>query len=80
LARRTTASAIERRADGRLGVAVIEAGKGLARAHRADERLPMCSTFELLASAGVLKLVEQGRRASTERLPMGPPISSNTPR
>jgi len=46
-------AAVEKRAGGRLGVAVIETGRGLALAHRADERFPMCSTFKLLASAGV---------------------------
>ena len=54
-------AALEARAGGRLGVAVIVAGRGLALAHRPDERFPMCSTFKLLASAAVLKRVDEGK-------------------
>ena len=56
-------AAIESGAGGRLGVAVIEAGRGLRLAHRADERFPMCSTFKLLASAAVLKRVDEGKES-----------------
>jgi beta-lactamase class A len=65
-------AAIERRAGGRLGVAVIEAGTGLELAHRADERFPMCSAFKLLASAAVLKLVDQGKESLERMIAYGP--------
>ncbi len=51
---------IEKRAGGRLGVAVLDTGSGARLLHRADERFPMCSTFKLLASAAVLKRVDAG--------------------
>jgi beta-lactamase class A len=65
-------AAIEKRAGGRLGVAVIEAGRGLKLARRADERFPMCSTFKLLASAAVLKLVDDGKESLDRRIAYGP--------
>ena len=65
-------AAIERRAGGRLGVAVIEAGRGLKLAHRDDERFPMCSTFKLLASAAVLRLVDQGKESLDRMMAYGP--------
>ncbi|RYF81755.1 MAG: class A beta-lactamase [Comamonadaceae bacterium] len=40
---------------GRLGVAAFDGRPGsLALLHRADERFPMCSTFKVIAAAGVL--------------------------
>ena len=63
---------IEKRAGGRLGVAVIESGRGLKLARRADERFPMCSTFKLLASAAVLKLVDDGKESLDRRIAYGP--------
>ena len=54
---------IEKRAGGRLGVAVLDTGSGARLLHRADERFPMCSTFKLLASAAVLKRVDAGEEA-----------------
>jgi beta-lactamase class A len=65
-------AAIERRAGGRLGVAVLQAGAALKLAHRADERFPMCSTFKLLASAAVLKLVDQGKESLERTIAYGP--------
>ncbi len=65
-------AALEKRAGGRLGVAVIEAGSGLSLAHRADERFPMCSTFKLLASGAVLKLVDEGKERLDRTIPYGP--------
>jgi beta-lactamase class A len=53
-------AAIEARAGGRLGVCVLEAASGRRLAHRADERFPMCSTFKVLAAAGVLMRVDAG--------------------
>ena len=52
---------IERKAGGRLGVAVIDSGSGALLAHRAHERFPLCSTFKFLAAAAVLKQVDAGK-------------------
>ncbi len=57
-------AALERRSGGRLGVAIVDTGSGRRLTWRADERFPMCSTFKLLAVAGVLARVDRG----TERL------------
>jgi beta-lactamase class A len=51
---------IERKAGGRLGVAVIDSGSGAMLAHRAHERFPLCSTFKAFAAAAVLKQVDDG--------------------
>jgi len=45
---------LEQRLDGRLGLFALDTGSGRELAHRADERFPLCSTFKLLAAAGVL--------------------------
>ena len=65
-------AALEKREGGRLGVAVIDSGQGLALAHRADERFPMCSTFKLLASGAVLQLVDEGKESLDRTIPYGP--------
>ena len=65
-------AALEKRAGGRLGVAVIEADRGAQLAHRADERFPMCSTFKLLACAAVLKLVDEGKENLERTIAYGP--------
>lgn len=52
--------ALERRLDGRLGIAAATADRVLA-AYRADARFPMCSTFKVLAVAAVLARVDTGR-------------------
>ncbi len=65
-------ASIEARAGGRLGVFVRDAGTGATLEHRADERFPMCSTFKLLASAAVLKRVDQGAERLDRTLPLGP--------
>jgi beta-lactamase class A len=52
---------LERAHGGRLGVAVIDTATGARLAHRAGERFPMCSTFKLLATAAVLKQVDDGK-------------------
>jgi beta-lactamase class A len=54
-------SAVERRAAGRLGVAVLETGTGRRLAYRADERFPMCSTFKWLLAAQILTRVDAGQ-------------------
>jgi beta-lactamase class A len=60
---------IERDAGGRLGVAVLPQDGGEALLYRADERFPMCSTFKCLASAAVLKQVDDGKLRLDQRVP-----------
>ncbi|MBU3887326.1 MULTISPECIES: class A beta-lactamase [Methylosinus] len=62
--------AIERRAGGRLGVAVLS-GDGRRFAHRADERFPMCSTFKALAVAAVLKRIDAGALSLERKIAYG---------
>lgn len=54
-------AAVEEKAQGLLGVAVLDTGSGLKAAWRGDERFPMCSTFKWLAVAAVLKRVDDGK-------------------
>lgn len=61
---------IERRAGGRLGVAVIQGGDALL-AHRAHERFPLCSTFKFLAAAAVLEQVDDGKTTLGREIPYG---------
>jgi beta-lactamase class A len=61
-------SQLEAASGGRLGVAVLDTGSGARSNHRGDERFPLCSTFKLLASAAVLKRVEQGREHLDRRV------------
>jgi len=65
-------AAIEARQGGRLGVAILDTGNGAKLAHRADERFPMCSTFKLLASAAVLKLVDEEKESLDRTIAYGP--------
>jgi beta-lactamase class A len=59
---------IELESGGRLGVAVLDTGTGARVEHRGDERFPMCSTFKLLASAAVLKRVDQDQEKLDRRI------------
>lgn len=59
---------IEAKSGGRLGVAIFDSHSGQTYAYRGDERFPMCSTFKLLASAFVLKRVDQGKEQLTRRI------------
>jgi beta-lactamase class A len=61
-------AALETESGGRLGVAVLHTGSRGIVGHRADERFPMCSTFKLLASAAVLRGVEQGKETLDRRV------------
>jgi beta-lactamase class A len=65
-------AAIEAREGGRLGVAVLDTGGGAGLAHRAGERFPMCSTFKLMASAAVLKRVDEGKERLDRVIAYGP--------
>ena len=46
----------------------MDTGSGNLIVHRGDERFPMCSTFKLLASAAVLKRVDQGQEKLDRRV------------
>lgn len=61
-------AAIERRAQARLGVHVIDTATGAEFGHRADERFLLCSTFKLLASAHVLHRADQGAEQMDRRI------------
>src|SRR4051812_32446824 len=47
-------AALEQKAGGRLGVAVLDSRTGKRFGHRIDERFALCSTFKFLAAAAVL--------------------------
>jgi beta-lactamase class A len=64
-------AAIEARAGGRLGVAVLDTQSGRRLAHRADERFPLCSTFKVLAAAAVLERVDAGTERLDRRIAYG---------
>jgi beta-lactamase class A len=53
-------AALEKAHGGRLGVAILDTATGRRIHHRGEERFPMCSTFKLLAVAGVLSRVDRG--------------------
>ena len=54
-------ASIERTAQGRLGVAMLDTGSGLALGWRQDERFAMASTFKLVLAGWMLALVDQGK-------------------
>ncbi len=54
-------STIEAKVGGRLGVAVLDTASQARVDHRGNERLPLCSTFKVLAVSAVLKRIEAGR-------------------
>ncbi|ADV26436.1 Beta-lactamase [Pseudoxanthomonas suwonensis 11-1] len=63
---------LEAAAQGRLGVAVLDAGSGRhLGGHRPEERFPMCSTFKAMLSAAVLAQADRGALSLDERLPVG---------
>lgn len=53
--------ALEAKAQGRLGVSIVDTATGQQWGWREDERFMMLSSFKLLASALVLHRVDQGR-------------------
>lgn len=61
---------LERRAGGRLGVALLDTGSGRRWVHRGDERFGLCSTFKLPLAGAVLQAVDQGRLRADARLPL----------
>jgi beta-lactamase class A len=63
--------ALERRAGGRLGVAMLDTVSGAQTGLRAGERFGMCSTFKLPLAGLVLKAVDEGRLALDQWVPYG---------
>jgi beta-lactamase class A len=61
-------AAIEKKAGGRLGVAIYNSASGERVGYRADERFPMCSTFKALAAAAILHRVDEGRETLERRV------------
>jgi beta-lactamase class A len=70
-------AALERRAGGRLGVAVLDTGSGAQAGHRSGERFGVTSTFKLLLAAAVLRHADAGRRialAEADLVPHSPVV------
>ena len=63
-----TLAGIERAAQGRLGVAMLDTGSGLALGWRQDERFAMASTFKLVLAGWMLALVDQGKERLDARV------------
>ncbi len=63
--------ALERRAGGRLGVAILDTATGAQTGLRRDERFGMCSVFKLPLAAMVLREADHGRLALDRRVPYG---------
>jgi beta-lactamase class A len=61
-------AALEKAHGGRLGVAILDTATGRRINHRGEERFPMCSTFKLLAVAGVLARVDRGEESLARRI------------
>jgi beta-lactamase class A len=53
--------ALEKEAQARLGLAILDTGSGVRFEHRPSERFPMCSTFKLPLAAAVLGQIDLGR-------------------
>jgi len=62
---------IERAAQGRLGVAMLDTGSGLQLGWRQDERFAMASTFKLVLAGWMLALVDQGKERLDARVHYG---------
>lgn len=60
--------ALETRAQGRLGVHVVDTTNGRDYGYRSDERFMMLSSFKLLASALVLARVDRGEESLARRI------------
>ena len=59
---------LERRNDGRLGVAMLDTADGRRVVYRGDERFPMCSTFKFLAAALILARVDRSEEQLDRRI------------
>src|SRR5438105_8945470 len=67
----TRIAAVEARIGGRIGVAALDTGNTKHVEHRADERFPMCSTFKFLATAAVMKRVDEKKEKLERFVPYG---------
>lgn len=63
-----TLAGIEHAAQGRLGVAMLDTGTGLALGWRQDERFAMASTFKAVLAGWILALVDQGKERLDARV------------
>ena len=64
-------AALEKASGGRLGVTVLDTGRGRRLGgHRQDERFPMCSTFKSMLVAHILSLADAGRLSLDTRVPI----------
>jgi beta-lactamase class A len=72
LAAENPLAALERREGGRLYVFALNTGSRASLAHRADERVLMCSTFKSLLAAAVLARVDAGQEQLDRRVPIRP--------
>jgi beta-lactamase class A len=63
--------AIEARHGGRLGAAILDGARDMPLTWRGGERFPICSTYKLLAAAGVLARVDRGAESLDRRVVFG---------
>ncbi len=63
-----TLASIERTAQGRLGVAMLDTGSGLQLGWCQDERFAMASTFKAVLAGWMLALVDQGKERLDARV------------
>ena len=69
---RLSLSALERRHGGRLGVAILHAGRRpVIVTQRGDERFPFCSTYKAFAAALVLARVDKKQETLSRRVAYG---------
>lgn len=68
-------AALEERAGGRIGVAVLDVASGRADGWRQQERFAYCSTFKLFLAAATLQRVRRGE----ERLDRTMPVAAGDP-
>ena len=61
-------AALEKSADGRLGVALINTADNSQFVYRGDERFAMCSTSKIMAAFGLLKKSEQQQDLLNQRI------------
>lgn len=59
---------LERKHDGRIGVAVLNLATGEKIGHRADERFLMCSTFKALTAGFILARIDRGEEQLDRRI------------
>lgn len=65
-------AALEKKANGRLGVALIDTADNSQTLYRADERFAMCSTSKVMAAAAVLKQSETQKDLLNQRIAIKP--------